>query len=105
MIRLSTFIIASVFDYVFGQPEAPVLSAEIIRTADAGRYPSDHFPVAAGVRLPWGGKRAEPDYDRYRAALRRSDRSNRPTAASPIPRIARSARERFNRLAVVSSHA
>jgi endonuclease/exonuclease/phosphatase family metal-dependent hydrolase len=39
-------------DYVFVQPDAQVLSAEIIRTAADGRYPSDHFPVVARVRLP-----------------------------------------------------
>ncbi len=39
-------------DYVFVQPDAQVLSAEIVRTAVDGRYPSDHFPVVARVRLP-----------------------------------------------------
>lgn len=39
-------------DYVFVQRGVEVLSAEIIRTARDGRYPSDHFPVVARVRLP-----------------------------------------------------
>jgi endonuclease/exonuclease/phosphatase family metal-dependent hydrolase len=39
-------------DYVLVQPGADVISAEIIRTARNDRYPSDHFPVAATVRLP-----------------------------------------------------
>ena len=36
-------------DYVFALPEAKVRSAEIIRFNRDGRYPSDHFPVAAEV--------------------------------------------------------
>jgi endonuclease/exonuclease/phosphatase family metal-dependent hydrolase len=39
-------------DYVLVQPTAEVLHAEIIRTSRNGRYPSDHFPVVARVRLP-----------------------------------------------------
>lgn len=38
-------------DYVFVEPEAEVLSAEIVRTAADGKYPSDHFPVVARIRL------------------------------------------------------
>ena len=38
-------------DYVFVEPATEVLSADIIRTAVDGRYPSDHFPVIARVRL------------------------------------------------------
>ncbi len=38
-------------DYVLVQPGTPVLSAGIIRTAKDGRYPSDHFPVVARIRL------------------------------------------------------
>jgi endonuclease/exonuclease/phosphatase family metal-dependent hydrolase len=38
-------------DYVFVEPGTEVLSAEIVRTAANGRYPSDHFPVTARVRL------------------------------------------------------
>jgi len=38
-------------DYVLVQPGAEVLAAEIVRTARDGRYPSDHFPVVARVRL------------------------------------------------------
>jgi endonuclease/exonuclease/phosphatase family metal-dependent hydrolase len=39
-------------DYVLVQPGSEVISAEIIRTSRNERYPSDHFPVAARIRLP-----------------------------------------------------
>ena len=39
-------------DYVLVQPGAEVLAAEIVRTSRDSRYPSDHFPVIARVRLP-----------------------------------------------------
>ncbi len=39
-------------DYVLVQPGTEVLTAEIIRTKHNERYPSDHFPVSAVVRLP-----------------------------------------------------
>ena len=38
-------------DYVFVQPGTEVLSAEIVRTIRDGKYPSDHFPVVARIRL------------------------------------------------------
>lgn len=38
-------------DYVFVSPEWSVLDAAIRRTSVAGRYPSDHFPVTARLRL------------------------------------------------------
>jgi len=38
-------------DYILVQPGAEVLSAEIIRTSKNDRYPSDHFPVMARVKL------------------------------------------------------
>ena len=38
-------------DYVFAQPAAEVLSASIVRTDRDGRYPSDHFPVVARIRI------------------------------------------------------
>lgn len=38
-------------DYVFVQANAEVISAKIIRTERDGRYPSDHSPVSAEVRL------------------------------------------------------
>jgi len=38
-------------DYVFVEPGVEVLGASIIRSAVAGRYPSDHFPVMATVRF------------------------------------------------------
>jgi endonuclease/exonuclease/phosphatase family metal-dependent hydrolase len=39
-------------DYVLVPPGAEVLAAAIVRTSRDGRYPSDHFPVTARVRLP-----------------------------------------------------
>ena len=38
-------------DYIFVEPGTEVLSAEIVRTARDGRYPSDHFPVTARIRF------------------------------------------------------
>ena len=38
-------------DYVLVQPGTEVLDAAIVRTSRDGRYPSDHFPVVARVRL------------------------------------------------------
>lgn len=38
-------------DYVFVEPGTEVLDAAIVRTAQGGRSPSDHFPVTARVRL------------------------------------------------------
>ena len=38
-------------DYVLVQPGTRVLAAAIVRTSRDGRYPSDHFPVVARVRL------------------------------------------------------
>lgn len=38
-------------DYIFVPADLEVLQAEIIRTQYAGRWPSDHFPVAATLRL------------------------------------------------------
>jgi endonuclease/exonuclease/phosphatase family metal-dependent hydrolase len=38
-------------DFVFVEPGAEVLAAEIVRSSRDGRYPSDHFPVTARVRL------------------------------------------------------
>jgi endonuclease/exonuclease/phosphatase family metal-dependent hydrolase len=38
-------------DYIFVEPGTEVLTAEIVRTAAGGRYPSDHFPVVARIRL------------------------------------------------------
>ena len=39
-------------DYVLVQPGTQVLSASIVRTSRDQRYPSDHFPVTARIRLP-----------------------------------------------------
>jgi endonuclease/exonuclease/phosphatase family metal-dependent hydrolase len=39
-------------DYVLASPEWEVLGAAIVRSEREGRYPSDHFPVTAVVRLP-----------------------------------------------------
>ena len=41
-------------DYVLVQPGTEVLAAAIVRTSRDGRYPSDHFPVMARVRLASG---------------------------------------------------
>ena len=38
-------------DYVMVQPGTEVTSAEIVRSSRNNRYPSDHFPVTARVRL------------------------------------------------------
>jgi endonuclease/exonuclease/phosphatase family metal-dependent hydrolase len=38
-------------DYIFVTPEWEVVDAAIIRTARGDRYPSDHFPVTATLRL------------------------------------------------------
>lgn len=38
-------------DYVLVQPGAEVLHADILRDSRSRRYPSDHFPVIARVRL------------------------------------------------------
>jgi endonuclease/exonuclease/phosphatase family metal-dependent hydrolase len=39
-------------DYVFASPEWEVLEGAILRNEREGRYPSDHFPVTAFLRLP-----------------------------------------------------
>jgi endonuclease/exonuclease/phosphatase family metal-dependent hydrolase len=38
-------------DYVFAPRSSDVIEAQIVRTLYDGRYPSDHFPVTARVRL------------------------------------------------------
>ena len=38
-------------DYVLTSPEVTVLAARIVQTSRDGRYPSDHFPVVARIRL------------------------------------------------------
>jgi endonuclease/exonuclease/phosphatase family metal-dependent hydrolase len=38
-------------DYIFVEPATEVISADIVRTSVGGRYPSDHFPVVARIRL------------------------------------------------------
>ena len=40
-------------DYVFVEPATQILKADIIRTQRDGRYPSDHFPVSATIRLQY----------------------------------------------------
>ncbi len=39
-------------DYVFVDAGIEVLEADILREARDGRYPSDHFPVVARIRVP-----------------------------------------------------
>ena len=38
-------------DFVLVEAGTEVLAAEIVRSSRDGRYPSDHFPVTARVRL------------------------------------------------------
>jgi len=38
-------------DFVFVEPGTDVVEAGIVRTSRDGRYPSDHFPVTARIRL------------------------------------------------------
>ena len=38
-------------DFVFVEPDVEVLDAAIVRASRDGRYPSDHFPVTARIRL------------------------------------------------------
>ena len=38
-------------DHVFVGPDIDVLDAAILRSSVAGRYPSDHFPVTATIRM------------------------------------------------------
>ncbi len=44
-------------DYVFTPPGVKVLEAQILYDNVDGRYPSDHFPVTATLRLPVAGER------------------------------------------------
>ena len=44
-------------DYVLTPPEVQVLEAQILHDNIGGRYPSDHFPVTARLRLPVAHKR------------------------------------------------
>jgi endonuclease/exonuclease/phosphatase family metal-dependent hydrolase len=39
-------------DYVFAPPDVKVIEANILHDNVDGRYPSDHFPVTARLRLP-----------------------------------------------------
>ena len=39
-------------DYIFTTPEVKILEAAILHDNVDGRYPSDHFPVTATIRLP-----------------------------------------------------
>ncbi len=38
-------------DYIFVAPNTETLDATIIRTNRRGRYPSDHFPITANIRI------------------------------------------------------
>ena len=38
-------------DYIFITPNLKTLDAEIIRTNDNGRYPTDHYPIRATVEF------------------------------------------------------
>jgi endonuclease/exonuclease/phosphatase family metal-dependent hydrolase len=50
-------------DYVFIQPTLEVIKAGIIDDSYQGRYPSDHFPVYAVVKIAQS-KAAGPEKDR-----------------------------------------
>ena len=39
-------------DYIFGTPDLAFSATEVYRNRIDGRYPSDHYPVAATVHLP-----------------------------------------------------
>ena len=39
-------------DYIFAQPGARVLKAEILHDSKDNHYPSDHFPIMAAIRWP-----------------------------------------------------
>jgi endonuclease/exonuclease/phosphatase family metal-dependent hydrolase len=43
-------------DFIFTLSDAKVLEAQIVHTERNGRYPSDHFPVTARLRLSAGGE-------------------------------------------------
>jgi len=43
-------------DFILTLPDVKVLEAQIVHTERNGRYPSDHFPVTARLRLPAGGE-------------------------------------------------
>ncbi len=38
-------------DYIFATPDIRTLAASIVRDERKGRYPSDHFPLVAQLRL------------------------------------------------------
>jgi endonuclease/exonuclease/phosphatase family metal-dependent hydrolase len=44
-------------DYIFTPSNVKVLEAQILYDNIDGRYPSDHFPVTATLRLPAAGGR------------------------------------------------
>jgi endonuclease/exonuclease/phosphatase family metal-dependent hydrolase len=46
-------------DYIFAPGDLEVLQAEILRTQYGGRWPSDHFPVTATLRLGSAGQKQQ----------------------------------------------
>jgi endonuclease/exonuclease/phosphatase family metal-dependent hydrolase len=44
-------------DFVLTTSDVQALDAQILRDSTDGRYPSDHFPVVAWIRLPATGGR------------------------------------------------
>jgi endonuclease/exonuclease/phosphatase family metal-dependent hydrolase len=44
-------MIGAKIDYIFVTPNLKTTDAEIIRTNDNGRYPSDHYPIRATVEF------------------------------------------------------
>lgn len=45
-------LVGDKIDYVFILPRIKTLKADIIRSNEAGKYPSDHYPVTAAVTVP-----------------------------------------------------
>ncbi len=39
-------------DFILGSAECRVTDADIVRASRDGRYPSDHYPVTAVLKLP-----------------------------------------------------
>ena len=53
-------------DFIFVEPGTEVLESQILRETVNGKYPSDHFPIVARVRLQQGG-RAGNAVDQHRS--------------------------------------
>jgi endonuclease/exonuclease/phosphatase family metal-dependent hydrolase len=49
--RFTGYLEGAKIDYIFVPPDTHVSEATIVRTSRNGRYPSDHYPVTAKLRL------------------------------------------------------